>query len=77
MRYEERYYDVEHLAELVKAIEHDDKEAIERLPVSNVSSLVLITYSSPANMRTAYAIYEYEYKEFGYKLVQEPKIFTN
>lgn len=77
MRYEERYYEVEHLAELVKAIEHDDKEAIERLPVSNVSSLVLITYSSPANMRTAYAIYEYEYKEFGYRLVQEPKIFTN
>ena len=77
MRYEERYYDVEYLAELVKAIEHDDKEAIERLPVSNVSSLVLITYSSPANMRTAYAIYEYEYKEFGYRLVQEPKIFTN
>ncbi len=74
MRYQERYYDMEHLAKLIKAIEHDDKEAIERLPESNISSLILIMYSSPANMRTAYALYEY--KEFGYRLVQEPKIFS-
>lgn len=75
MRYDERYYELEHLNTLIKAIEHGDNDAIEQLPESNVSSLILITYSSPANMRTAYALYEY--KEFGYRLVQEPKVITN
>jgi hypothetical protein len=75
MHCEEHYYDAKHLAVILKAMEHDDMEAIERLSETNISSLILIIYSSPAKMRTAYALYEY--RDFGYRLVQEPTIFTS
>lgn len=74
MHHRERYYEHELLPALRKAVTSNDAEAIEDMPTSNIAAIILIEYRTPGGRRSAYAMYEY--KEFDYKPIGEPVIFT-
>lgn len=72
MRYRERYYERALLASLSRAVERGDSAAIDLLPTTNVSAIVLVEYRTPGNTLTAYAIYEYA--EYEHRLLAGPFI---
>lgn len=72
LRYRERYYDRSLLAALCQAIDSGDTKALELMPTTNVSAILLAQYRSGDGSIEAYAIYEYVEEE--YRAVGEPKI---
>ena len=72
MRYRERYYDRALLEPLRRAIERGDAKAIEQMPTTNVSAVVLVEYRTPSRRMTAYALYEYV--EFENRLIFGPVV---
>lgn len=72
MRFKERYYDREHLAELQKAVARGDRAGIEALPTGNVAAITLVECYAPDRSIVAYALYEYS--NFDNKLIGEVKL---
>ena len=72
MRFRERYYDREQLAELQKAVARGDRAGIEALPQGNVAAITLVECYAHDRSIVAYAIYEYT--NFDNKLIGEVKL---
>ena len=72
MHYRERYFDRALLGPLSRAIEHGDVEAIEQMPTTNISAVVLAEYSTSSRHIVSYALYEYA--DFENRLILGPKV---
>lgn len=72
MHYRERYFDRALLGPLSRAIEHGDVEAIEQMPTTNISAVVLVEYSTSSRHIVSYALYEYA--DFENRLILGPKV---
>ena len=70
--YRERYYDRTLLPALQRAVDIGDLRALEDMPTTNISAVVLSEYRSRDGSLIAYGIYEYV--EEDYRAVGKPKI---
>lgn len=59
MCYRERYFDRELYTALCKAVERGDRAAIDAMPTTNISAIMLVEYSTRRGGIAAYSIYEY------------------
>jgi hypothetical protein len=64
MRYSERFYDRSQLGKLQSAIESGDRSAIDSIPTSNISAIILACYRSANGSIVAYGLYHYVDMEY-------------
>ena len=74
MRFSERYYNREQLADLSKAVASGDDDAIEAVTRGNIAAITLVECAASDRSIVAYAIYEYV--DFDNRLIGEVKVVT-
>lgn len=74
MRYSERYYSREQLADVQRALASGDAKAIAALPTGNVSAITVVGYHAADGSIDAFAAYEYV--AFDSKIIGEVYMMT-